>query len=242
MLLLLLVIACDAATYRTPFGLQSVPPLRLASGSTVDVALHPQPQSSPRPQGWIADAVYTASRGAAWFGGSWRVPPLPQSNTGQTLYFFTGLQPTTDSPLVIAQPVLAYQQNAGEGYTLASWFCCTVGHSDPIPASPGDRIVGTITYSNGVWKIVTNNIDTGNSTTLNVRTSEVLNQYYVTLETYGISTCSDYPSGNTTFANLKARSDVGPVAFNWQIQQRDPSCRETALDESKTEIVIKYHT
>ena len=31
------------------------------------------------------------------------MPPEPQNNVGQTLYLFTGLQPTYASPLVIAQ-------------------------------------------------------------------------------------------------------------------------------------------
>lgn len=143
---------------------------------------------------------------------------------------------------MIAQPVLAYQQNQGEGYTLASWFCCTAGHSAPIPASPGDRVSGTITFSNGVWKITTFNIDQNNSTTLLVKTKEVLNQYYVTLETYNIARCTDYPVGNTTFWNLKARNANGPVNFQWSIQQQDGTCGERATELSQQEIVIKYRT
>ena len=34
------------------------------------------------------------------------------------------------------------------------------------------------------WTIVTQNVNTTKSTTLHVKTSEPLNQYYVTLETY----------------------------------------------------------
>jgi hypothetical protein len=170
------------------------------------------------------------------------VPALPLSNDGQTLYTFSGIQPTTQSPLVIAQPVLAYQQNPGEAYTLASWFCCTAGHSDPIPASPGDRIFGNVSYVNDLWTIVTSNVSTRKSTTLRVKTTEILNQYYVTLETYGITQCTDYPNGNTTFTNLRAVNANGPVNFQWSIQQQDSTCGEQAAEVSPQEIVIKYHT
>lgn len=245
-LLLLFVtvsLSLAAASFRTPFGPSKTKPLVFASGHVVNVATHPKPvdRRSPRPLGWIADAVYTAPRRSRSFGGSWVVPPLPAKNDGQTLYLFTGIQPTFSGPLVIAQPVLAYQQNQGEAWTLASWFCCDAGHSTPISASPGDRISGIIDYSPGQWKIVTMNLNTGKSTTLLVNTTEILNQYYVTLETYGIQQCSDYPTGSTTFKNLTAFDANGRVNLQWSIQQQDPTCRETALVQSK-DIEIKYHT
>jgi hypothetical protein len=72
LLVVLVVAVASARMYRTPFGLQSVPPTRVPSGAIVDLDLRPK-QVSPRPLGWIADAVYTGNNRALWFGASWTV-------------------------------------------------------------------------------------------------------------------------------------------------------------------------
>ena len=87
-------------------------------------------------------------------------------------------------------------------------------------------------------------MNTTKSTVLNVKTSELLNQYYVTLETYGTTQCSDYPGGNRTqFQHLKGTDkNSGQVSFDWSVQDRSAICAEKAQVQSPEQVDIVYGT
>ena len=88
--LLCLVALSQAATYRTPFGLQNTPPKQFASGSLIDLdAMHAtlsaqeKSKLSPRPLAWQADCVDTTQHTSTSFGGSWIVPAEPTTRVGR---------------------------------------------------------------------------------------------------------------------------------------------------------------
>jgi len=185
--------------------------------------------------GWIADAIYVSSSYSTTFNGNWVVPGNPASDDGQILYFFTGLVPSDDA--VIAQPVLEYYQNA---WTLASWYCCDHGHSAPITTNVGHSVLGTMSYSGGTYIITSNDQTTSQKTTLQVTTTRTMPDYYVTLETYNIASCNDYPSGGITFTNLNGVSGGQSQNFAWQPQYPGADCNEQVIVNSPTSVTIKF--
>lgn len=88
---------------------------------------------------------------------SWRVPPLPAIRTGNasdpwyqeppTESWWVGLQGGA-----VLQPVLELNGLAPREYDAVSWACCAAGmawYSFPLPALPGEGIVGSIVRVSG---------------------------------------------------------------------------------------------
>jgi hypothetical protein len=77
---------------------------------------------------------------------------------------------------------------------------------------------------NGVWTIETKDMTTGQSTVLKVQTQETLSVYYISLETYSISQCSDYPTGSIPYSELALRNQAGQkVTPTWNADRIDPA-------------------
>ena len=144
--------------------------------------------------------------------GSWIVPPNPVGNHGQVLYFF----PSLESDTAILQPVLQWGQicwaggrcaGTPTGWTYANWW---VTSSDPQegppafvsiskPASAGDNFYATFDLGPVFWYIQVNDTDKGTSTLSSIETDS--NPFHIAsggaLEAYGVTTCSDFPSGSS---------------------------------------------
>lgn len=198
--------------------------------------------SSPKTRNlkqWIVAAEFQGTMPASQFNGLWTVPENPKSDSGQIIYTFTGIQPGPgQSPLVIAQPVLEYHEGQ---WSLASWWCCNHGHSASIPTAPGHVINGTMENHNGVWTIETKDMTTGQSTVLKVQTQETLSVYYISLETYSISQCSDYPTGSIPYSELALRNQAGQkVTPTWNADRIDPECGTTVAVSSPTAVSINF--
>jgi hypothetical protein len=97
---------------------------------------------------------YTTRRGEfVWsLNATWAVPPYPHNTLGNgsdpyskeapTESWWVGIQGPT-----VLQPVLELNGLMPGVYDAASWNCCPAGmawHSTPLPAQPGDTIVGGI--------------------------------------------------------------------------------------------------
>jgi hypothetical protein len=159
------------------------------------------------------------------YGGltsTWTVPLGPTSNDGQVLYFFPGLEDFNTSETIL-QPVLGWYMWASglSGWSIASWNCCPQGtnwFSSPVAVKPGDTILGTVTstcsagtLSCSTWNITTEDMSSGESTTLANTPSEgqTFNWAFAgVLEVYNIYQCSDYPPNNSlTFSSLALYDD-----------------------------------
>jgi hypothetical protein len=142
------------------------------------------------------------------------VPSGPTNASGQTLYFFPGLE---QSPRVISilQPVLAWNGYGDSAWTMTNWNCCKSGttfHGPAIPVSTGDRIEGTMkgTCKTGQpcarWYITSRDVTTGQSTTFKTSAfGQAFNWWFGgAMETYGVSTCNQFPAnGAITFDHIK---------------------------------------
>lgn len=100
---------------------------------------------------WFGQGLYVATGDVIFsLNSSWRVPPFPRNTLGNgsdpystsppTLSWWIGIQGPT-----VLQPVLEFNGLMPGVYDAASWNCCPAGmawHSTPLPAAPGDLVVG----------------------------------------------------------------------------------------------------
>ena len=170
---------------------------------------------------WIESGQVATSTTYDAIMATWTVPQTPLSDDGQTLFFFPALThnhltPPDEEPII--QPVLGYDDGQPAGpWNIASWNCCPSGmtwNSNPVTVNPGDQISGTVMSACGAalvtacskWTITTEDVTTGQSTTLNVAYPSLMNFVWAqsgVLEVYYISQCSDYPpDGSITFSNV----------------------------------------
>jgi hypothetical protein len=164
---------------------------------------------------WIEDASVTTTSSYGILYGEWSVPAAPVSHDGQTLYFFTGLEDASHV-VTILQPVLGWNSDYPSAWGIASWNCCEKGttyEATPQPASTGDTIVGSMSYTCSVptptcasWDVITSDVANGKVSEL-LGTSnfgQTFNWAFGgVMEVYKISQCSDYPAA------------YGGVSFNW---------------------------
>ncbi|KAJ7289878.1 hypothetical protein C8J57DRAFT_1278584 [Mycena rebaudengoi] len=149
------------------------------------------------------------------FTSTWEVPPLPETDHGQTIYLFNAVQNFSNT---ILQPVLQYGPSpAGGGHcfwAVASFFLDGVNlfHTPLVRKSPGETLNGALTLrsfisSESVFNY-TSQFSNIPGTTLNMSVPAQLNVAAVTLEAYNITALSDYPAGATVFsgANVKFAS------------------------------------
>ena len=181
-----------------------------ASGEIVMTATPPSIGHS-----WIESADTTTNTSYGELVATWMVPPAPSVNNGEVIYMFPGLEDINDVVSII-QPVLGWDADFRSEWGIASWNCCPSGitvESTPVHVSSGDEIKGTMkdlcsagTLSCSKWRIVTEDVSTGASTTLNNSPSEgqTFNWAFAgALEVYDVSQCGDYPTnGSVSFYNL----------------------------------------
>jgi len=157
--------------------------------------------------GWLEYVSTTTSTSYGEIAAGWIVPPLPNSDDGQTLFFFPGLEDINDVQSIV-QPVL--QWYAPGPWAMASWNCCmqgTVWESNPINVSPGDTVLGGIVPNCtpggnycATWNVISEDKNTGQKTTLakTPANGQIWNWAFggVT-EDYGVQTCNDFPANTS---------------------------------------------
>jgi hypothetical protein len=158
----------------------------------------------PTIDGWLEYVSTTTTTSYGAIEASWIVPPLPQVDTGQTLFFFPGFEDISDVQSIV-QPVL--QWYAPGPWAMASWNCCMQGttwESNPINVSPGDTVLGGIapnckpggSYCT-TWNVISEDKNTGQKTTLakTPAAGQVWNWAFgAVTEDYSVQTCNDLPA------------------------------------------------
>jgi hypothetical protein len=221
------------------------------NGSTFMPAI--QAVRKPTINGWVEDANYSSSVNIGKLVATWKVPSTPTNQSGQTDYFFPGLEqlPTVES---ILQPVLGYDAFSGTVWTLSSWNCCVSGttyYSGPINVSVGDTILGTTqcqaANSCSTWKITSKDVTKNTSTTLT--TSPYGNLRWVfggVLEVYGVSSCNQLPASspltyssiavyNTSFTQISNP----PWGSDYPVGSTSPQCSYN-VSHTSTSVTLSY--
>jgi len=189
-----------------------------------------QPSANPEPGSiswsWIEAGQVATNTSYGKITARWTVPPTPNANDGQTLFFFPSLShaknnPPNEEPII--QPVLGWNdgQSGAGPWNIASWNCCPGGmtwSSTPVTVLPGDKLLGTVKskcnpgkQSCSKWDITTKDVTTGKSTTLHTVYSSGLKFPWAqsgVLEVYNIYQCGDFPPNDSIKFSKVALYDV----------------------------------
>src|SRR5215467_3316337 len=208
----------------------------LATGAPVDVPEHKiQPGDVPGfGSGWIADAFWQNETGSpvTSFSTTWKVPPSPATNSGQTIFLFNGIDPADPSQAIL-QPVLQWgHSHAGGGafWSVASWYVLGNGQAfftTPVQVNPGDVLVGAMTLTgqgNGLFSYQSE-FQGIPGTQLPVQNVAELVWCNETLEAYSIHACSDYPDTDlTVMQSIDLQTGNTTPAVHWTPQNRVTDC------------------
>jgi hypothetical protein len=207
----------------------------------------------PTINGWIESTAITAPANKSYSAiyDTNTVPPTPANFEGQTLFFFPGLEDINDT-VSILQPVLIYNVS---GWSVANYNCClsgSIGVSTPIPVSPGDEIVSSITenckpgtLTCATWNVYSLDTKTHQSTSLLNTPSEgqTFNWAFgAVLEPYNVNVCADYPSKPETYNMIVFDEQFKPVVPKWVVSvgtTAKPQCGY-GIDVQPFQNTLKY--
>ncbi|GLQ92522.1 hypothetical protein GCM10007901_14730 [Dyella acidisoli] len=216
-------------------------------------SLPPIQARQPTINGWVEDANYSSSVNIGKIVATWKVPSTPTNQSGQTDYFFPGLEqlPTVES---ILQPVLGYGAFSGTVWTLSSWNCCVSGttyYSGPINVKAGDTILGTTqckaANSCSTWTITSKDVTTNTSTTLTTKPyGNLLWVFGGVMEVYGVSSCNQLPASspltyssiavyNTAFTKISNT----PWGADYPVGSTSPQCSYNVSTTSSS-VTLRY--
>ncbi|KAJ7331010.1 hypothetical protein DFH08DRAFT_966750 [Mycena albidolilacea] len=176
--------------------------------------------------GWVAWTGWlnTGLSPVSTFTSTWSVPPVPVTYNSQLLYLFNSFF-SYDAKAII-QPVLQYGVSPAGGaqghWAVASWYVTATSgfHSSLVNVSVGQVLNGSLSLlaQNGSTYDYSSEFVGIPGTLLVVNNGPLLPGVSKTLETYGATRKSDYPTGTTVFSNtdLKLESGAAP-GFVWNI-------------------------
>jgi hypothetical protein len=191
----------------------------------------------PEETGWVAYAnYYNNDAPIGSFQTTWSVPNAPPANTGQTLFLFNSIEPASFDGIM--QPVLQVRalspifvrsttrshvffvsqwggSAAGGGgfWAVASWYLYPGGtfFTPLVTVSTGQSLHGEIQLvgvNGNVFNYLCQFTNVG-GTALEVDGGEELVWSTLTLEAYGVTGLSSYPSGSTVFSQTNLELSNG---------------------------------
>jgi len=193
--------------------------------------------------GWLDNAGYYPPGLVGSFVGNYLVPPSPV-NANQVLFYFIGTENFQSGVGVsILQPVLTWG-NGINGWSMASWNCCPSGQShesNPITGfGSGNTLFGQIINpNNGNWNVVSG--FGSQTTTLTVADAgRTFDWTDVTLETYSVGACNQFPPGPMTFSGMVMNlQGGGQITPNWS-PTGDTECNGQLTVNSPSSITITH--
>jgi len=185
---------------------------------------------TPAPlDGWLDYVGYYPPKEVNTFSGTYTVPPDPTTQSNQVLFYFIGTENLQGSGILsILQPVLTWG-NGHSKWNMASWNCCPGGQtwtsSFLTNIQAGGTVSGVIdTTSGGADWSVTSTYN-GQNVVLTVPTAQRdFNWVDVTLETYTVTSCQQFPAGACTFENMALTVSGGASnSPSWTLDSAEPS-------------------
>jgi hypothetical protein len=187
--------------------------------------------------GWIVYAGWTeiTTGHLTLFKTTWKVPPAPSTQSGQTIFLFNGIQNSTR----IYQPVLQWGPSAAGGgnyWSVASWYVDgqngQLFHTTPIIVHTDDILTGVMVLTG-----ISGNLCSYNcyfqgiaNTSLVVQNIEELTWANETLEAYNIQKCSDYPATlKTSMKDIELVVDGLHPVLNWHPVDRVTDCGQHCI-------------
>jgi len=179
------------------------------------------------------------------FTANYHVPPAPQNNGNQVLFYFIGTENfQSNVGVTILQPVLTWG-NGLNGWSYASWNCCPAGQqqeSKPFQGfGRGDVLQAAIQASGTNW-VVTSSWN-GKSTQLTVpAASRDFDWVDVTLETYSVSGCKEFPDGPMVFSQMVLTLDnAGVTSVPWGKNTGPTQCNGSITIDGPARVTITHN-
>lgn len=218
--------------------LDDVKPTNKDKPNYPDNVFVPKEKQSPSfGSGWIAYAFWNNfGDPIVKFSTTWVVPPVPDTYTSATqIFIFNGLQNSG----YILQPVLQFgHSNAGGGeyWGIANWYVDGQGgtamYGDFQEVSPGDTLTG-IMYLEGyvgdnyAYK---STFDGYPDLDFSISNIEETNQAVQTLEAYGITTCSNYPTATKIeMTDISIQIDNDQADLDWTPVNAVTDCNQECI-------------
>jgi len=228
----------------------SVPNGVVADDNTVDFSrckYRRQQVRRPADQIYAMDVHLSPPGGiVTQMNASWKVPTLPNSADGQTVYFWPGFKNTGPTMgLPVLQPVLQYGQD-GSFWELQSWFVWGeegVAVTAPaIDVSPGDSLVSYMNYDAGsqTWTIFGADMQTGETSNLQITRAKScacdFQWAMLVLETImDEGVCADYPASNSLlFTGVQLNNGTTP---QWTTRVQMHDCNQV-ISQVKADSVL----
>jgi hypothetical protein len=200
-----------------------------------NVGLHPSVVPALG-SGWIVYASWTENAApVSRFTTTWVVPPVPATQSGQTVFLFNGIQNST----MIYQPVLQWGPSAAGGgnyWAVASWYADGQGgksfYSSLVRVNPGQVLVGVMTETGQAAAGFSYNCQfTGiANTSLPIQNVQQLYWCIETLECYGLQKCSDYPQTcSTAMKSIEIEAGGKVVTPAWASTNSVTDCGQHAV-------------
>ena len=182
---------------------------------------------------------------------TWTVPPNPATNDGQTIFLFNSIEPASFNDIL--QPVLQWGPSyAGGGahWSVASWYL--VGSAVYVTSltnvSVGRSLEGVInltSYSGTSFNYTCYFVGIQASYLVVTGAAELV-WATETLEPYGVTKSSDYPSGRTPFSSIYLwRADNTYPPLSWSVVNDIADGLSTTVNVNgpyNGEVTIKYPT
>jgi hypothetical protein len=201
--------------------------------------------------GYLQLVSATLTSGTNQLTATMTVPPAPVTKSGQTLYFFPGLEDAKND-VTILQPVLGWDGYGANNWTIASWNCCKAGTTyvgNNVVVKTGDRIYGTMVNTGPQqWTITATDQTQTTLPSAVLKTRGYLQVFdWVfagALEAYGVTSCSEFPKGAAIkFAGIQAYVGGKVVSSPaWAIERgTDPetACTSASI-VNPANVVISY--
>jgi len=212
------------------------------------------------PQGWQVYTYYVAQNNVSSFVGNWNVPDIPSDSSGQLLYVFTGLQNNCGgfgkcghgltNPVGILQPVMQYGDSpagGGDFWGMASWYVGAFGtaNTQVSKVSPQDLLLGNMTRLQGEeWEVDFTDVTNPHVAAATLRVSKPSTKFepdcYVTMETYGVSSCKQYPKTSVMFVSMVIKELQAQITPKWVRTNYSSACGETSVVVSPSAVTLVW--
>lgn len=187
--------------------------------------------------GWITYAGWFNATGSPITSlvTTWVVPPMPESDDGQIIFIFNGIQ----SASMILQPVLSWGSNGesgGDFWSVTSYYAD--GEEGPVFMSSstrvevGQQLTAVINMTDSLrdaysyvcaFQGITDSI-------LAVTNVEELQWCAQTLECYLLQGCTDYPDANAVMmAGIEVVTTAGRPSITWQPETPITDCGQKTV-------------
>jgi len=194
--------------------------------------------------GWLDYAGFYPTSEVVMFTGTYSVPPNPVTDGSQVLFYFIGTENLGQTDLSILQPVLTWG-NGYNGWNMASWNCCPQGQTiesnsiDGIKA--GSSVSGIIDFTSPDNWTVTSNYNNKKVVLTVPSAQRDFNWCDVTLETYTVTACGNFPKGPCVFSDMTLTDTYGSVTPSWQADTGPTECGGKLTINSPSEITISHN-